>query len=222
LSRQFLAIATVAKTPVSDEEILLRKRARRRLVGAIALVLVAVVILPMVLDREPQQRPQDVNIQIPPIPPQAQGDAAAPALPPAAPSAGEPAPQQPAETPAAVPAEPRQGPEPAPQPTVAAAPKPPVVSAAPTPTPAAPAAESLVIQIGCFSDADKVRSFVGKIKANRIPAFSTPAPGPEAACTRVRAGPFSSQAAAQTARERLLKLKLIQPPSEGKIVRRGD
>jgi hypothetical protein len=38
----------------------------------------------------------------------------------------------------------------------------------------------------------------------------------------VRAGPFSSQEAAQGAREQLLKLKLIPPPSEGKIVRRGD
>jgi DedD protein len=61
----------VAKTVVSDEEIQLRKRARRRLVGAIALVLLAVVFLPMVLDSEPRQRPQEVNIQIPSIPPQA-------------------------------------------------------------------------------------------------------------------------------------------------------
>ena len=61
----------MAKTAVSDEEIQLRKRARRRLVGAIALVLLAVVFLPMVLDHEPKQRPQEVNIQIPPIPNQA-------------------------------------------------------------------------------------------------------------------------------------------------------
>ena len=87
---------------------------------------------------------------------------------------------------------------------------------------AAPPSESLVIQIGCFSDAGKSRSLASQIKASKIPAFSEPAPGRSHTCTRVRAGPFSSQEAAQGARERLLKLKLIPPPSEGKIVRRGD
>ena len=43
----------MAKT-VSEEEIQLRKRARRRLVGAIAMVIAAVVILPMVLDSQPE------------------------------------------------------------------------------------------------------------------------------------------------------------------------
>ena len=61
-----------------------------------------------------------------------------------------------------------------------------------------------------------------QIRAQKIPAFSEPAPGHGHACLRVRAGPFPSQDAAQSARERLLKLKLIPPPSEGKIVRRGD
>ena len=50
---------------ISDEEIQLRKRARRRLVGAIALVTVMAVLLPMVLDHEPKPVSQDVNIQIP-------------------------------------------------------------------------------------------------------------------------------------------------------------
>jgi DedD protein len=50
---------------VSDEELQLRKRARRRLVGAIALVTVIAVFLPMVLDHEPRPVSQDVSIQIP-------------------------------------------------------------------------------------------------------------------------------------------------------------
>lgn len=50
---------------VSEEEIQLRKRARRRLVGAIALVIAAVVILPMVLDSEPKQGSQEIDIHIP-------------------------------------------------------------------------------------------------------------------------------------------------------------
>ena len=42
-----------------------KKRARRRLVGAIALVLAAVIGLPMILDSEPKPLGDDINIQIP-------------------------------------------------------------------------------------------------------------------------------------------------------------
>ena len=49
----------------SEEEIQLRKRARRRLVGAVALVIVSVVILPMVLDSEPKRVVHEIDIQIP-------------------------------------------------------------------------------------------------------------------------------------------------------------
>lgn len=50
---------------ISDEQLQLRKRARRRLIGAIALVSVTAVVLPMFLDSEPKPLSQDVNIQIP-------------------------------------------------------------------------------------------------------------------------------------------------------------
>src|SRR6185503_18403345 len=51
--------------PVSDEELQLKKRARRRLIGAIVLVSAVAVILPMVLDSEPRPVSQNINIQIP-------------------------------------------------------------------------------------------------------------------------------------------------------------
>src|SRR5882672_10297905 len=63
---------TVAKTPISDEELQLRKRARRRLVGAIVLVLLVVVLVPMFLEREPRLQKQDMDIRIPPVPGQTQ------------------------------------------------------------------------------------------------------------------------------------------------------
>lgn len=50
---------------VSDEELQLRKRARRRLIGAIALVTLVTVFLPMVLDSEPKRVAQDIAISIP-------------------------------------------------------------------------------------------------------------------------------------------------------------
>ena len=52
-------------TPISEEELQLKKRARRRLIGAIALVTVVAVFLPMVLDHEPKSVSQDISIQIP-------------------------------------------------------------------------------------------------------------------------------------------------------------
>jgi DedD protein len=49
----------------SEEATLLRRRARRRLVGAIALVVFAVIVLPIVFDKEPRPISQDIVIQIP-------------------------------------------------------------------------------------------------------------------------------------------------------------
>src|SRR4051794_10118228 len=67
-------------TAIRDEELQLKKRARRRLVGAIALVLLIVVFLPMVLDSEPKPLNQDIAISIPPIP-KADVPASAPSVP---------------------------------------------------------------------------------------------------------------------------------------------
>src|SRR6266478_9592063 len=45
----------------------LRRRARRRLVGAIILALAAAVLLPLLLENEPKPLGDDVSIQSPPI-----------------------------------------------------------------------------------------------------------------------------------------------------------
>lgn len=67
--------------PVSEEELQLKKRARRRLIGAIALVAGVAAVLPMVLDSEPKSGPQDINIQIPT--PEPKGAVTAKVVPPA-------------------------------------------------------------------------------------------------------------------------------------------
>lgn len=51
--------------PEADAQLPLKKRARRRLVGAIALAVLAAVVLPMVMDQSPQLPVQDVQIRIP-------------------------------------------------------------------------------------------------------------------------------------------------------------
>lgn len=69
----------------------LKRRGRRRLVGAVALVLAAVIVLPMVFDTEPKQSAPSVSVRIP-------GENEAPFAPKAAPKVVAP---KPAPTPAA-------------------------------------------------------------------------------------------------------------------------
>ena len=50
----------------NDAQLELKKRARRRLVGAAALAVLAAIVLPMVMDQAPKQQPaQDIQIRIP-------------------------------------------------------------------------------------------------------------------------------------------------------------
>jgi DedD protein len=49
----------------TDDELNLRRKARRRLIGAVALTLAVVVILPMVLDSEPKTTGKDIDLSIP-------------------------------------------------------------------------------------------------------------------------------------------------------------
>src|SRR6266567_2474392 len=59
-----MATRSEAHDPAVDE---LRRRARRRLVGAIVLALAAAVALPLLLENEPKPLGDDVSIQIPPV-----------------------------------------------------------------------------------------------------------------------------------------------------------
>jgi DedD protein len=55
----------MVKQIITDEESKLKRQARRRLIGAIALTILVVVLLPMVLDREPPAPSQEIELQIP-------------------------------------------------------------------------------------------------------------------------------------------------------------
>lgn len=80
---------------VTQDEMALRRRARRRLVGAVAIALIAVVALPMLFDPEPKPLGPEVDIRIPakdspfdPVP-------GAPAVVPTTPAAPEPSAAEP-------------------------------------------------------------------------------------------------------------------------------
>lgn len=57
--------ASSRRSKVDDPILPEKKRARRRLIGAVALALAAVIGLPMLLDSEPKTLPDDIQIKIP-------------------------------------------------------------------------------------------------------------------------------------------------------------
>ena len=192
---------------ISDDELQLKKRARRRLVGAIALVLLVVVFLPMFLDNEPKSLNQDIAITIPPVP---EPDASPlPAIPDAAPDPEPVAEDE--RPPVSVVSKPATRVEPKP-PTPA--PKP-VVSA---PKPAV--AEGFVVQLGAFSSSANAASLKNKLIENKFKAYTEVISSPAGTRTRVRVGPYGSRQDAENARETLRSRKLVI--GDATVVRLGD
>ncbi len=203
---------------ISDDELQLKKRARRRLVGAIALVLLIVVFLPMILDNEPKPLNEDIAISIPPIPkaenapfPGAAPGEAEPPAPSANPRvAGLPESANTARN-ATAPPEPPTSPAPAmpkadAKPAVKPAQK---TDSKPTPASAGTQDESFVVQLGAFSNAANARALQRKLQDNKFNAYTELVKSADGERTRVRVGPYPTREAADNARERLKTRKLI-------------
>jgi DedD protein len=218
---------------VSDAENLdIKKRARRRLVGAVALALLAAVVLPMIMEQEPHSAVQDIQITIPDrdgadglrrTP--AAGDASAPAAAVPVPEDEALAASDKAPAPALEPAA-KPGPEVAalPPPRAPVPPatsprsEPPAARPAPEPRPAVPNAEEearvrailsgQVVPPRGESFVIQVGAFSDAAKAARL-ADELKAKGFSAYTeragnvTRVRVGPIAGRAAADSAASRL-------------------
>ncbi len=59
--------AAATPLPTPDNVDLLRRRANRRLLGASILLLIAIIAVPMFLEREPPPLPDNVDVRIPPV-----------------------------------------------------------------------------------------------------------------------------------------------------------
>lgn len=186
---------------ISDEELQLKRRARRRLIGAIVLVAAIVVVLPMVLDSEPRQSGQAVSVQIPApdsgaFSPKVAPPPAAPEQPPAVKESQKTvaAPPPAKETPQAVPqkASPR---------AVQAEPAKPVAA-----KPAAKPGGQYVVQVIALADADKAKKMQQTIAAAGIKSYTEVVKTAKGDVTRVRAGPYAARADADKAREQLKAL----------------
>lgn len=213
--------------PVSDEELQLKKRARRRLIGAIALVTTVAVVLPMVLDSEPRQVAQDINIKIPSPDSGAFTSKVAP-LPVSKPVAKAPVPP---ESPAVADVKPVAEPKPAaavketakaaekakvakpPAPQEAAKQAAPAPKEEP-PKKAAPApAGPFVVQVVALTDAEKAKQMQQQISSAGIKAYTEVVKTAKGNVTRVRVGPFATRNAAEKAQQQLKAIGL-----DGKVI----
>jgi DedD protein len=225
----------MAKTIMVDEELQLRKRARRRLIGAVALVLLVVIFLPMFLASEPKPLNQNIAINIPPVPAEQSAKPEVPPPPPPPPSAAPAVDSAPAAAAVTLKEEVIQessGPvEPAPKIEAASkpAPKPvpkPAHKSVPMPAAKPPSAitpsqsDAYLVQLGAFSNADNAKSLQKKLQDNKFTVHTELVQAPGGDRTRVRVGPYSSKEAAEKARDRLKTLKLIV--GNATVVRQGD
>ena len=191
----------MAKT-ISEEEIQLRKRARRRLVGAIVLATAAVVVLPMILDSKPDRRGHEIDIHIPSEDSveELAAESVSPAnTPPAAASSmlwTEGGPEQagaasgknitavpPRETPASI-----------------------NEKASASPVPTASREASFVVQLGAFSTPAKAARQSEKVTSQNFSAYTEIVKSGKEEVTRVRVGPFATREEADKTREKLKNL----------------
>ena len=187
----------------SPEASEIRRRGRRRLIGAIALVMLLVVFVPMVLDSEPRPARNEPTAKIPPR------DSAPPL--PAPPLAVAPdkgargqAPAGAQSTPAVAPAKAGA------QSSAATEPQ----KQAPAPKAAdAPKLQGFAVQVGAFRDEDKLKQSRDKLAAAGVVHYTERLDTKAGPLTRLRAGPFATRPEAEAA---LVKLK--RATIDGKVV----
>ena len=209
-------MASKTSNELSATEIELKRRGRRRLIGAITIGLLGIVFLPMIFDGEPKRsvsgtgvKQQEISVQVP----------AKDGLPPLqAPSATrtQSAPVTAPQSPAA--AEPPQAPATAPVARVTA---PPAAVASKTEKlePAMKARASVAdkvgfaVQLGVYGDVDNAKLAITKMNDAKLAVYTDNIPIKSGTATRVRVGPFATREKAESA---LAEIKLAG--SDGKIV----
>ncbi|HKW36792.1 MAG TPA: SPOR domain-containing protein [Burkholderiales bacterium] len=179
---------------MSDDANLLRRRARRRLVGAIALVVLVVVVLPIILDQKPRPGPQELSVQ---IPSQDGGPFKTRVLPPLQ---SAPAAPQKIDPPQAA----KGSGEKASLPDAAA--KKEAAKAPEKPRAKPKAVQAFVFQLGVFANPDNAKQVRERATAAGIKSYTEHLMGQQGEQIRVRAGPFPSRGAAEKARDRLKSL----------------
>jgi DedD protein len=159
----------------------LKRRGRRRLVGAVALVLLAVIVLPMVFDPEPRRPAPPVSVRIP----GEDESAFTPKL-----AAKPPVAEKKVEE--------KKPPEKPPEPKAPA-------ENERARAEAALANAEFMIPVGAFANPEPVTR---RLAGAKLPYYTEAVPTAKGTVTRVRVGPFSSRDAADRALETLKGLGL--------------
>ncbi|OHC85989.1 MAG: hypothetical protein A3J87_03570 [Sideroxydans sp. RIFOXYB12_FULL_59_6] len=202
---------TMAKQINTDEEFKLKRQARHRLIGAVALMLAIVIFLPMVFDSEPGVNVGSIELRIPDktevsdFRPDATPDQVAE---PAASAVSAAIPAQ-AEAPVAAKTAPVENKVVQP---VAPKAEQPVPAAPKTVAPKKTAPPSgWLLQVGAYSREDAARQMLDNLKKRGFPAFTEKSGG----MVRVRVGGYPSREAAEKVKAKLesigLKPNVINP-----------
>lgn len=203
-----------------------RRRGRQRLIGAIVLVMLLVVFVPMLLDSEPKGPRESPNLAIPPkdkAPPlPAPGATPAPAVPAAqavAPAQAVTPSKEGAQAPAVAKVEPAKV-EPAkvePKPAkVEAKPEPAKVEPKPAPEAskaAEPVRKGFAVQVGAFRDEAKLQQAQAKLKAAGVAHYTEKMDAKAGTLTRLRAGPYATREQAEAAQVAIKRAAL-----DGKVI----
>lgn len=179
---------------------------KHRIVGAIILVALAVIFVPMILSERAPERPDaqlaevpapDTQIVVAPVAPPPPEDPSEPVktippMMPVQPSIPEPV----AETPPA--AEPAAKPAPAPKPA-------PVAPATAKPKPAPALAVGYVVQLGAFSDTDNAKRLEARLREHGYSPTLDSVKVDGKRATRVRVGPYRNKDEASNVQARIQK-----------------
>ena len=207
-------MAPTKSTELSATELELKRRGRRRLIGAATIGVLGIVFLPMIFDGEPKPDPsgstlakQEISVQVPakdslpPLPAPAAALARQP------PVAVEPIKQTPQAAKAAT--ESRVSP---PSPA-AVPPKPEKSEPIVKPPGAIGDRKGFAVQLGVFGDAENAQQAIARMKEAKLSVYTDSIPIKGGTATRVRVGPFATREKADSA---LAQIKLAG--SDGKIV----
>jgi len=190
-----------------DPEFPQKQRARRRLIGAVVLVVAAVIVLPIIFETKPRPVSEDISVKVaggqgaaqkprvearkadplPPAPQAVRGDTEAL-------DAGEEIVSAPAKPAVADKSDksdkPAAHPESKPADTKAAEAKP-------------QGSGKYLILIGAFSSEEKAKNWLAKLKASKVPAYVERKALADGERILLRAGPFSDRDAADAADKRV-------------------
>ncbi|SPR97551.1 SPOR domain-containing protein [Cupriavidus taiwanensis] len=188
-----------------DPEFPQKQRARRRLIGAVVLMVAAVIVLPIVFETKPRPVSDDVSVKV------ANGVTSSqkPRVEPRKADPLPPAPASPASRNDAAALDAGEEIVNAPKPSAAAADKPAQrTEAKPEPKPetraeAKTGSGKYLILIGAFSSEERAKGWLAKLKASKVPAYVEKKVLADGERILLRAGPFNDRDAADAADKRV-------------------